>query len=247
MDRKSDLQGINKAVSSLHAVATSITAFCILKYSGWAIPKQKSDTSPSPVDGENHPDDSLNPMIAGRSRLANALTAWETIYLLADTWFMVYANRKRYSLPSNSAGLRIVAKQSPILLIHHVVLTSAFLVLQSYIAAGKEKGLWVITAFMLMNSSNPLMHARWFVRRRTGRSSNFLDLVFLAAFATSRFGVVVWILRKYGRYHRLGVWQAYRSLREECQIGTAMLVGLNGAWWSILAAKVATRNLRKLK
>ena len=43
----------------------------------------------------------------------------------------------------------------------------------------------------------------------------------------------------------LGPVQAYRLLRKECRIGTAILVGFNGAWWIMLALKVVNRKLKR--
>ncbi|KAF2678470.1 hypothetical protein K458DRAFT_139245 [Lentithecium fluviatile CBS 122367] len=249
MQNQPDLVAINKAVSALHATATSVVAVYLLNYSSWTIPSRQPTTarhSHRDNDRKGHPDDSRNPLISGRNLLANALTTWETVYLLYDTWFMVYATRKRMGLSSNSAALRIVAKRSPAVLAHHVLLASAFLVLQSYIVAGKERGLWVITAFILMNSSSPVMHLRWWLRRRSGKPSTAMDLALLTSFAGARFGVVLWILKRYGSYyHGLNAIQAYKVLRKECKIGTAMLVGFNGVWWTMLAYKVVRRNLKR--
>ncbi|KAF2240555.1 hypothetical protein BU26DRAFT_512034 [Trematosphaeria pertusa] len=247
MRQQADPTTVNKIVSALHATATSITAVLLLKHSSWPIlePSQAPGDAQPDKDRERPLDDSRNPLISGRNSLASTLTAWETVYLLYDTCFMVYASRKRNKLNTNAAGLRLVAKESPVILAHHILLASAFLVLQSYIVVGKEKGLWVITAFMLMNSSNPLMHLRWYIRQRTGKPSNAIDVAFLATFAGARFGLVAWILTKYGQYHGLGPVQAYRLLRKECRIGTAMLVGFNGAWWIMLALKVVNRKLKR--
>ena len=234
----------NKAVSAAHATTSSITALLLLRYASWPIlPSQKS--APQDAYGKSHHlDDSRNPTINGHNKLANALTAWETAYLLYDTYAMIDARRKK-DQSAVRAALRAVARDSPITLVHHVLLSSALLVLQAYIAAGKEKGMWVITAFLLMNGSTPLMHARWWNRQRTGASNTALDMAFLATFAASRFGVVYWILTKYGQHHGLGPFQAYAMLRKRCQIGTAMLVGLNGIWWTMLAVNIAKRNAKR--
>jgi len=242
---RSDHVLLNKSISAAHATATSLTAFLLLRYSSWLIPDTVNAASDRSKHDRPHLDDSFNPTINGRNYLANVLTAWETAYLVYDTYAMVHASRKQDNLHSNSVALHQVVRDSPVALVHHVLLASAFLVLQAYIAAGKEKGLWVITAFILMNSSTPLMHARWWRRQRTGKPNAMLDVAFLATFAASRFGVVVWILRRYGQYHGIGAWEAYRLLRKRCQIGTAMLVGLNGVWWTLLAYNIIKRNLKR--
>jgi hypothetical protein len=240
---------LNKVVSAAHAGATSLTAILLLTYSSWPIRKYQSPAPVPDKQGQHSRqlDDSRNPIIYGRNQLANALTAWETIYLLYDTYFMINTSRKRNNLPTTLRALNFLAKESPAVLAHHVFLASAFLVLQSYIIAGKERGLWVITALMLMNSSTPMMHARSWYRQRTGKSSNVMDVSFLVAFAGARFGTVFWVLQRYGRYHDLSAIQAYRLLRRKCQVGTLMLVTLNGAWWTVLACNVVKRHLRGRK
>jgi hypothetical protein len=245
MLQHADLTVVSKAVSALHATTTSVVAVYLLTYSKWPVPQSPARHPHRGGDRNTPPDNTLNPLISGQNSLANALTTWETVYLIFDTWLMVYATRKRMGLSSNSVALRIVAKKSPAILAHHVLLASAFLYLQSYIVAGKEKGLWVITAFTLMNSSSPVMQLRWWLRRRSGRPSNIMDLAFLASFAGARFGVVVWILNRYGSYHGLTAVQAYKGLRKECKVGTAMLVGFNGVWWTMLAHKLVTRNTKR--
>ena len=243
--QQADLTTINKAISALHSTATSVVAVYLLNCSSWPIPSIPAHRPHRNVDTKSPPDDSLNPIINGQNYLANALTTWETAYLLFDTWFMVYATKKRLGLSSNITALRIVAKKSPVVLAHHVLLSSAFLYLQSYIIAGKERGLWVITAFILMNSSSPIMHLRWWLRRRSGIPSNVMDIAFLASFAGARFGVVFWILKRYGSYHGLSTAQACMALRKQCKIGTAMLIGFNGLWWTILVNKLVGRNIKR--
>lgn len=234
-----------KTISAAHATATSIAALLLLRYSSWEIPESFDSLEQSKKYEDGRLDDSRNPTIHGRSRLANALTTWETAYLLYDTYALVNASQEKNGLRSTTAALRRVITESPVAMAHHVLLSSAFLVLQSYILGGKEKGLWVITAFMLMNSSTPMMHARWWRRQKTGRSSTLLDVAFLTTFAASRFGVTIWILHSYGRYHNMSSWQAFRLLRKRCQAGTGLLVGLNGVWWLLLCVNILKRNLRR--
>lgn len=236
----------NRAISTVHTTASSIAALLLLRYASWPTSEEVA-TSVQQSKDEQQLDDSRNPMINGRNSLANALTLWETAYLIYDTYDLLHASRKKTRSHTVMAGVRLAAQDSPVVLAHHVFLTSAFLVLQSYILAGKEKGLWVVTALLLMNSSNPLMHARWWQRQRTGKASNALDFAFLTTFAVSRFGVVIWILKIYGRYHGIGAMQAYCLLRRKCQIGTAMLTVLNGAWWTILAYNTIRRHFRRGK
>jgi hypothetical protein len=172
-----------KTISAAHATATSIAALLLLRYSSWEIPRSFDSLKQPYEHDDRRLDDSHNLTINGRNRLANALTAWETVYLLYDTYALVNASQKKNGLRSTPAALRRVVKESPVAMAHHVLLSSAFLVLQSYILSGKEKGLWVITAFMLMNSSTPIMHARWWRRQKTGKTSTILDMAFLATMA----------------------------------------------------------------
>lgn len=235
----------NKAISAAHATATSIVALLLLRYSSWTIPPSVETTPGRAKHDDRHLDDSRNPVISGQNSMANALTAWETVYLLYDTYAMIRATQQKKNLRSSGAALRQVIIESPVAMAHHILLSSAFLVLQSYILAGREKGLWIITAFMLMNSSTPLMHARWWRRQRKGTSSMALDVAFLTSFAASRFGITIWIMRVYGQYHNVGPWQAYTLLRKRCQLGTGFLVGLNGIWWTILSMNILKKRLRK--
>jgi hypothetical protein len=235
-----------KAISAASATATSAAAFLLLRYSSWDVPQSLEALSGRVKHDERQLDDLHNPNINGRNYLANALTAYETAYLLYDTYAMVNASRRKNRLPSNGAAFRQVSQDWPVMMAHHVLLSSAFLVLQCYILRGKEKGMWIITAFMLMNSSTPLMHARWWRRRKSGKANSALDLAFLTTFAVSRFGVTFWIMRTYGQYHGLGPWQAYRMLRKRCQVGTGLLVSLNGIWWIILCVNILKRSMRKL-
>lgn len=241
---KADPIVVNKAISAAHATATSIAACLILKH--W--PSYMSDPNEPSSKGENinggQLDDSENPTIIGRNYWANALTTWETAYLLYDTYAMISAHRRKYHLKGNRAAFSQVITDAPVLLVHHLLLASAFLVLQAYIAAGKEKGMWIITSLMLMNSSNPLMHARWWRKQRTGKSSLTLDFAFLVTFAASRFGLIVWIMRKYGRHHDIGPWKAFTMLRKTCQLGTGLLVGMNGVWWTVLLLNILKRRVK---
>ncbi|KAF1832030.1 hypothetical protein BDW02DRAFT_632355 [Decorospora gaudefroyi] len=134
---RSDYTLRNKGLSAAHATATSLAAFFLLRYASWPLP-EAAEAAPEPAKHvRQHLDDSRNPTISGRNYLANALTAWETAYLLYDTYAMVYVSRRQNKLSTTgtSAALRQVAKDSPVAMAHHVLLASAFLVLQAYIAA----------------------------------------------------------------------------------------------------------------
>ena len=188
-------------------------------------------------------DDSENPLIQDQSNFANALTAWETGYLVYDTWVLVHSVHAG-SESSYYQSILQAAKTQPAGFGHHIALSCAFLVLQRYIHLGRERGIWIICALMLMNASTPVLHARWWARQQ-GSSSKTWDAVFAAAFATCRFGTVAWVLRTYGYYHGLGAWESYRKLRIPCQTGTGALVGLNALWWVALTTGMVRRGLKR--
>jgi hypothetical protein len=228
----------NRAISAGHAILTTLLACSVLRQDKWLF----SDTAPARLSPVLRPDgnldDSDNHLIRGCSRLANAITSWETGYLLYDTWALI---RPSGDAP---ASLTQAARRSPVLLGHHLSLAAALLVLQVYIARGRERGIWIIVAFLLMNASNPLLHARWWTRR-TGRHSRLLETVFALTFALSRFGLVAWVLGRYGAHHGLGALAAYRRLRIPCQLGTGALVGLNALWWLALVRGIFARRSGK--
>lgn len=237
-----DLQ--DKAISAAHATASSIAALLLIRYSAWPIPPSASGPGSSKPD-YRHLDDTDNLTIHGRNTWANALTAWETAYLIYDTYALLKATQRRKNLRSAGAAFKHALKDSPVAMAHHLLLSSALLVLQTYILNGEEKGMWIITAFILMNGSTPFLHARWWRHQQTGKPSTALDLAFVVSFAAARFAVPLWVLRVYGRYHDIGAWQAYRSLRKTCQVGTGLLVGMNGLWWMVLTFNILKRKLRR--
>jgi hypothetical protein len=245
-----------KIIASLHAIATTVAALYALRSSQWTIPESRSRRrskpppngyfpSVGPFKSQSELDDSANPLITGQCSYSNALTAWEAGYLFYDTYAMVY---EAYIARPNGGARRAllrVAKQSPLLFGHHLVLFVLLSYLQTYIAAGREVGIWVITSFILMNASNPVVHARWWIRRWTGRSDFRLDIALIVAFAAARFGTLAWVLKKYGQYHGLGPWEAFTKLRIACKMGTAALIGVNGLWWVIQVIKIIKGELAK--
>jgi hypothetical protein len=247
----------NRKLSAVHSTITTILTLYCLRHSAWNI----TDSNRIPHDPEkvsierSKPsyratlNDAHNPLIQSRSTLSNHITSFETGYLIYDTLTLVAS-----SYISRSASARSVlrapaylAQDAPIFFAHHLALIASLSWLQTYIAAGKEKGVQIILAFLLMNASNPLLHARWFVRKSMGRTDKTLDVAFAAVFAVSRFGTVIWVLRTYGAFHGMGAWEAYKMLRVQCQSGTAALVGFNAVWWVLLVWKIVKRDLIKRK
>ncbi|KAF2453308.1 hypothetical protein BDY21DRAFT_128692 [Lineolata rhizophorae] len=244
-----------KGISALHAIISSIiTIYALNTPSQWTPvgltsqqdalrlfepSKPRSPSAPAAPSAAENLDDSLNPMIKSRSDLANKLTAWETGYLIYDTYALLHLTSLK--LPSRSdhtpkaaAAVRRAAAESPVVLAHHVLLACALGTLQVYNAARRERGVWVILAFMLMNASTPVLHLHWYLRRRMGCVNALADAVLVAVFALARFGPVYAVLEKYGQFHGLSAWEAYRRLRWVCQAGTGMLVVANLGWWGAL-------------
>ena len=234
----SDPRAIRKhirAISALHSTSTTFAALYLLNFDPWPVPAAQSDRT---LDSD-HPDDRANPIISGKSVRGNLVTAWETGYLVYDTLALLYASSKSH--PSHNP-LVTLSKNDPVFLTHHVVLIVALGYLQTYIAKGRERGVWVIIAFILMNASSPLLHLRWWSKkRRNGRVPLGLDVAFAVVFAASRFGLIVWVLKRYGDYHGFGPVEALRRQRIPCKSGTAMLVGVNAVWWVSLVRGILLR------
>lgn len=244
----------DKLISGVHGLSTSIAALAVLNNADWesslpTSPKSqevKSSKSTQAKQGKSL-DDSANPIIAGKSQTGNALTAWETGYLIYDTGAILYQSYNKTGRKNLSTATSAMVKDSPVFVVHHLVLISALGYLQTYTAKGREKGVWVIVCFLLMNASNPLLHLRWWLRRIRGRASKQVDGLLAASFAGLRFGVVAWIMRKYGAYHGMSGWEAYRSLRAECQVGTGVITGVNAVWWVLLVGQLVRRSGGRVK
>lgn len=248
-----DAEAPLKAISSLHATVTTGLALAALA-APWPV-----DRALPPLHlglGRSAFDDAATPLIAGRSALGNAVTAWEAGYLLFDSLALVWLSRPR---PRSGAGVRDVgtavvrcARDDPFIFVHHTTLFAGLAVLQYFISHGRERGVWVVVAFVLMNASTPLLNLRWWVRKRRGRGSLGLDAALAAAFAGARLGSVWWVLREYGRWHSggqgrvVGVWEAFRGQRWVCQVGTGALVGLNGLWLGLLVSSIGRRVMGRL-
>jgi TLC domain len=228
-----------KSISAAHAALTSALAILLLRQSQWRAPEELQDpVFRDPSTQTSSLDDSSNPIIQMRSPFGNAITALETGYLLYDMRAMI----STYSRRPESSPLALAMRSSPVMMAHHILLGSALLYLQVYIAQARERGIWIIVALLLMNVSNPLLHARWLLRRN-GKDSRLMDLSFVVAFAASRFGIVAWVLQRYGAHHRLGPVQAFQRLRTSCRIGTATLMGMNGIWLALLIKGMTMRRL----
>ncbi|KAF2490052.1 hypothetical protein BU16DRAFT_169294 [Lophium mytilinum] len=249
------LRSNNRKLSATHSTITTTLALYCLRYSSWDLPDStpspsasqgspKQPIDPSTTPRTTHLDDSHNPLIQSRSTFANYITSFETGYIIHDILALLYSSYLSRSLPrSLLRAPAYLAQDAPIFFAHHVALIASLGLLQTYIAKGREKGGKIILAFLLMNASNPLLHARWFVRQRTGRADKRVDVAFAAVFAASRFGAVAWVLSNYGAFHGLGAWEAYKRLRWQRRSGTAALTGFNAVWWVLLVSKIAQREV----
>ena len=214
-------------------------------------------------------DDSTLPIIAVRPTSAHILTAIETAYLLQDSVVLAYyalrLSRTSSCTSSSSSSKSITTPASTTTLpsqtptikglnlthlsLHHTVLSTAFLTLQSYIHSRRDRGILVIVLLMLMNASSPFGTVRWWVvnfyhpSARTGKGTQGLGrsrkraialatLAYLCVFGVCRVGVIWWVLRVFGRQR-----DGYRgsSGGEDCYGGGKMGKGLAerqspGAW-----------------
>ena len=231
-----------KSLSASHATLTTILGLCALKYSRL----HDTENRPHAVPGclpDGNLDDRKNPLIWDKSPLANAITALEAGYLIYDTAAMIFYPSSQPRSRRTGSLIIHAAKNSPDLFAHHVLLAAGLMTLQYYIRQDRERGVWVIVVFILMNASTPFMHARWWARKK-GYSSRLTDLAFVVTFAACRFGTIGWVLRQYGRYHGLGPVEAFGKLRWYCQAGTGGLLVMNGLWWLLLLRGILKRRLQ---
>ncbi|KAL8917534.1 MAG: hypothetical protein Q9208_007895 [Pyrenodesmia sp. 3 TL-2023] len=270
------LSAVIRATSALHSSATTIFAayFLYRCRAQWLEagspsaggPVMKSDTRPegsayvrqkvvgAAGHGGRYPDDSTNPVLQSRSTLGNAITAIECGYLLQDTISLLREAglRRRLAQPGSQSTLRSLLKYADrTLLFHHVGIAIALLVLQYYVHQDRERGIYIIVQFLLMNSSTPVLNLRWWLRTYHP-SSRLLclgsDFAFIAAFYVARIWLVGWIIRGYGKSHGYeSAWKVYvEGMRLPCQMGTGALWVANTAWWALLVISVVKRLLGDL-
>ena len=214
-----------KAVSTLHSILTTILAISALRGQQWTHVKETA-----------YPDDTSNPLISTHSEFLNAITALETGYLVSDTVALL-------------SGPRLHNGKSPpldkVLLTHHTLIGTALLLLQYYIARGREKGIYIIVRFLLMNASTPFLNLRWFLRQYAGQRKVLIsgaDVVFAIAFFWARVALVWSILAEYGQFHGWSAWEAYqRGLMLPCRLGTGALVLANLGWWIVMVRNLVRR------
>lgn len=253
------LGAVTKATSTLHSTLTTVLAVYFLRRcrTQWAETSSVGAADPSVKYGATagglhpgaYPDDSKNPLLQTRSTLGNAITAVECGYLLQDTISLLREARLRHRLvqPTSKPTLRSVCQYADnTLLFHHISIALALLVLHYYIHRDRDRGIYIIVQFLLMNSSTPILNLRWWLRTyhpgykilRLGS-----DIAFIAAFYLARVWLVGWIIRGYGKSHGYdSAWRVYlEGMRLPCQLGTGALWIANTTWWALLVMSVVKR------
>lgn len=242
----SELRTRVKTISATHSFFTTALCLYLLEYGEWPVKGATiivADSHPHKLDAITRLADSKNPIIAGKNSFANALTAWEAGYLVYDTGALLAEAHLKYNTKGAISTIITLSWRSPVFLAHHLALISAFMYLQYYVANDREKGVWVIIAMLAMNASNPLLHLRWYLKRRNGKGDRRVDVALAIVFAVSRFGNVYFILKKYGDYHAIGAWEAIARQRTQCKVGTGILTGVNAVWWVGLVRSILRRTI----
>ena len=230
-----------EAISALHCTLVTLVSIHELRrhYADWA---------PSSSSLQNHDSRTTSytgygadlPVITTRSALSNAITAWETGYLLQDTVILLLGARLR----SQQSDTRLTKEINWWVLVwHHGGLSIALATLQWYIARGKEKGVLVIIMLMLMNASTPVGTFHWYFvnfRPEKKRAIIGFNVAYLVAYATFRVYLIYWILRVFGEQTGESAFGAYRRLRLSCQMGTAT-IGLTNSIWLMMSVKKFVR------
>jgi hypothetical protein len=124
-------------ISSLSALVQK--DFISLPFSARSHKDEFASTSPGEEFGNAKR--SIHPMLAAKSTFANSITALETGYLMQDTLLLLHESWK-----GQHANLRV-------LILHHVTLATALSWLQAEIWMKREKGVYIVVMFMLMNTS----------------------------------------------------------------------------------------------
>ncbi|MCJ1284955.1 hypothetical protein MMC26_004292 [Xylographa opegraphella] len=240
-----------EALSFLHcSVAAVLSLACLRQHSDALFPALPPAAPPSqsPSGADPRASEAALPLIATRSAFANAITAFETGYLLSDSLILLYAVRlARSSDVAVKGKQRLVGLNMRHLAYHHVGLSAALLYLQWYIHFGREKGVLVIVMMMLMNASSPFGTLRWWlVNFRSDRKTAiaFATGAYLTVYAAARVGLVYAILGVWGRQTGVGALQAFRGLRWQCILGTGTIGSVNIAWLVMGVSNFLRRSLR---
>jgi hypothetical protein len=247
------LAASREAISIIHCTTMAIlTIICLQRELPATIAQTREVQSGAGPTADRH-----LPIITTRSEFANALTAIETAYLLQDSPILLLAAQSQQvflhkrttttSGPASTKNLRGLNLRH--LGWHHALLGSAFVVLQVYIARGKEKGILIIVAMLLMNASSPFGTARWFLinfRPEAKRLIKGLTVAYLIAFAACRVGLLYSILHIFGKQLDISALEAFRRLRVPCKLAMSSLGLVNTAWFlnalrSFILREMSTR------
>ena len=182
-----------KVISTVHSILITSLALYVLSKPQWrragSPALQQTTATATTVKSRMYPDDSVNPTITGRSEFANAVTAVECGYLIQDTIVLLLPQARLNGMMGGEENL------DKTLLTHHIGIGGALLVLQYYIARGRERGIYIIVQYLLMNASTPVLCLRWYVRHfwlDWKGARLFTDIAFVAAFFAAR----VWLVAK---------------------------------------------------
>ena len=198
-------------------------------------------------DLRQFPDRDL-PIITAKSTFANALTAFETAYLLQDSAVLFYTDKVRRA--STSTGLyKTKGLNNKHLAIHHAVLSCAFGTLQWYIHQGREKGVLIIVMLMLMNASSPVQTVRWYLvnfRPQQRVAIALATVSYLMTYATCRVYLVYYVLKLFGAQRGHSALQTFVRLKWQCQLGSGGMALVNSLWLANGVVSFVRRNLRDL-
>lgn len=89
----------------------------------------------------------------------------------------------------------------PTLLTHHILLLPPLLLLQLYIIHSRERGILILTSFLLMNASSPLSSVRWWlVNFQPGQRGKIavVSWTYWGVYGVCRVWLFWWVLRVYG-------------------------------------------------
>lgn len=141
------LKTFRDGVSSVHCSIITISSLSALIEKGFITlplatcsPRDRS-TCTSLGKDINYMTKSTHPMLLAKSTFANSITALETGYLVQDTFLLLYQYWK---------GRKINMR---VLILHHITLGTTLSWLQTRIWMKKEKGVYIVVMFMLMNAS----------------------------------------------------------------------------------------------
>lgn len=239
LGKKDSTLGI-KVISGVHALLITVVGVYALSQP-WPIVLNRANAANVGIDDAL--DDSRNPLVFGTSELGKKLTAWEFGYLFYDTLACVIA--KYEASPPKDRSIQNAflsfALNEPATYGHHVILVGILGTLQYFISQGRERGVWIVCAFILMNGSTPLLHWRWWQKKLTGRGNLAIDAAFILIFGACRLGTIWYVLHRYGHHHGIGALDGMWRQRLICRVGTGGLFALNAIWLATLVKNTVRR------